>query len=126
MNQQINLAKLNCDAQVFESKIHIFQTKSFILVMSQEWIMFLHGLNTTSPPSEKSKKFYITSNASQSTSPNLGAGSGGAGTNAMKSGTSKSAFAKMRSWAGDIRGRFVEHICKFCNVFVNFGSCRVL
>jgi len=73
-------------------------------VMSHEWVMFLHGLNTVSPPSEKSKKFYITSNANSTSG--SGHGSGGALHTPSKSGgTSKSAFAKMMSWAGDMRGR---------------------
>lgn len=67
--------------------------------------MFVHGLNTTTPPSEKSKKFYITSNVSSS--PGAGVGTAGAVATQMKTGTSKSAFAKMKSWAGDIRGRSV-------------------
>ena len=77
----------------------------YILVMSQDWIMFLHNLNVASPPPEQSKKFYITA----SSSPSLGTGPGGSVANPGKpSGTPKSAFAKMRSWADDIRGRLVD------------------
>ena len=65
--------------------------------------MFLHDLNTTTSPSDKGKKFYMTSNTSSMQSGGVGAQ--GAVNTPMKTGTSKSAFAKMRSWAGDIRGR---------------------
>ena len=70
--------------------------------------MFLHGLHPSSPPSEQSKKFYITSNSSRGTGP------GAAVPTPMKAGgTSKSTFAKMKSWAGDIRGKLVD-------IFINF------
>ena len=77
--------------------------------------MFLHGLNTVSPPSEKSKKFYITSNANSSSG--SGHGSGGAlHTPSKTGGTSKSAFAKMMSWAGDMRGRLASTISHFRHI----------
>eukprot|EP00795_Rhopilema_esculentum_P012339 gene12339-2990_t len=79
-----------------------FDPQSMAL-MSQEWIMFLHDLNTTTAPSDKGKKFYMTSNTSSLQAGGVGAQ--GAVNTPMKTGTSKSAFAKMRSWAGDIRGR---------------------
>ena len=67
--------------------------------------MFLHDLSITTTPSDKGKKFYMTSNSGSA--PSGGAGLQGAINTPSKVGGSKSAFAKMRSWAGDIRGRLV-------------------
>ena len=65
--------------------------------------MFLTDFTTTTPPSDKGKKFYMTSNTNNA----AGSGTGVQGSlgSSSKSGSSKSAFAKMRSWAGDMRGR---------------------
>eukprot|EP00794_Sanderia_malayensis_P005451 gene5450-6133_t len=76
-----------------------------ITVMSQEWIMFLSDFTTTSAPSEKGKKFYITSNAGHPTQSGTSTTQGSVNPYSSKTPSSKSAFAKMRSWAGDMRGR---------------------
>ncbi len=71
--------------------------------MSQEWIMFLSDFTTSTPPSDKGKKYYIHANATGTTEGK--STSQGAVNAANKGASSKSAFAKMRSWAGDMRGR---------------------
>ena len=70
--------------------------------MSQEWIMFLKDFTTTSAPPDKGRKFYMTASMPAAAS---GVGATSSQGTPAKVGTSKSAFQKMRSWAGDIRGR---------------------
>lgn len=73
--------------------------------MSTDWIMLITDLSLSQPPSEKGRKFYMSTASSSSSTNSLPV------TNTMssssKSGVSqaKTTFQKVKSWAGDLRGK---------------------
>lgn len=72
--------------------------------MSNDWIMLVKDLSLAHPPSEKGRKFYMSTSAA---SPSPSATSLNSNNNVNLKVNSKSTFQKLKLIAADLRGRFL-------------------
>lgn len=110
-NTSIKLWKKNFQDTIVSVAIDPFNNSN-MTVMSTDWIMLITDLTVTQPPSEKGRKFYMSTSTlpPSSSSSNLASN----GTSA-KSASSKSTFQKVKSWADDLRGRQEEELDSVCD-----------
>ena len=109
----------------------------FLSVMSSDWIMLIQNLSLSQPPSDKGRKFFMSTTSSTSTSPAPSMASLNNNTTniSLKVSSSKSTFQKIKSLADDLRGKYVFKEFKlffllimsesYSSVLVTFNNCMM-
>lgn len=75
--------------------------------MSSDWIMLITDLSLSQPPSEKGRKFYMSTAAPTTSTNSLGSAGVASSSSTTRGGVNqaRSTFQKVKSWAGDLRGK---------------------